>query len=103
MIKVQGYRVLVKADDIERTYGDSNIVVVHESEDREKSGIQTGLVVGVGGTCWTGDAFNGPWCEEGDRILFSKHSGRFIMDPDTEEEFLIMNDTDILAVLGERE
>lgn len=100
MIKVQGYRVLVKGDDIEKTT-ESGLVLVYESEERERSGIQVGTVVGVGGTCWAGEAFTDPWCKVGDRILFSKHSGRFIQDPDTEEEFLIMNDTDVLAVIGE--
>ena len=98
MIKVRGYRVLVKPDPIERET-ESGIVLSIEgtaADNMERSGQQYGTVVGIGNTCW--HEMGDPWAEIGDRILYSKHAGRLIYDKDTEEEFYIMNDTDILAV-----
>ena len=73
--------------------------MVYDDERRERAALQTGVVVGVGNTCWTGDSFNEAWCVEGDHILFSKHSGRFVQDPTDDSEYLIMNDTDVLCVI----
>lgn len=96
MMIVRGYRILVKPDDVETTYGDSNIVIVMD-ERLEKAAQQTGVVVGVGHTCYRGDSE--PWCGVGDRILFSKHAGRFVVDPDSGEELMVMSDTDCLTVI----
>ena len=69
------------------------------------AGNQFGTVVGLGDTCWGSKEFNKPWCKVGDRIMFAKHSGRFVYDPtetdndDGELSYLIMNDTDVLAVV----
>jgi co-chaperonin GroES (HSP10) len=107
MLDVKGYRILVKADDIEKVT-DFGIVLILD-EKLERSGQQFGTVVGVGESCWAGRDNGGKlvegkaWCKVGDRVLFSKHSGRFVYDPETEEELLIMNDDDILAVVVETE
>lgn len=107
MLKVKGFRILVKADEVE-TMSEGGIVLVLD-EKLERSGQQFGTVVDVGDTCWAGRANTGnlvegkAWCQKGDRILFSKHAGRFVYDPSTKEELLIMNDDDVLAVVVEEE
>ena len=99
MINVKGYRILVKPDDVETVTAGGIILAIDEK--LEKSGQQFGTVVGIGHTAWTGGNDETPWCEEGDRILFSKHAGRFVYDPVDDSEYMIMNDTDVLAVVGE--
>jgi chaperonin GroES len=94
-LEVKGYRVLVKPDEIEKKT-EAGIILVQD-ERVEKSKLQTGECVALGSTCWRGESFDGPWCEVGDQILFGQHSGRFIQIDD--EQFLIMNDTDVLGVL----
>lgn len=97
MLEVKGYRILVKPDPLE-TVSKGGIIMVLD-EKLERSGQQFGTVVGIGHTCWTGGTDHTHWCEVGDRILFSKHAGRFCYDPETEEEFMVMNDDDILCVV----
>ena len=101
MMKVKGYRILVIADKLEKV-SEGGIVFVHHDERREKAALQTGVVYGIGNTCWSGESFAGNWCEKGDRILFSKHSGRFVEDPTDDTEYLIMNDTDVLCVIEDK-
>jgi len=102
MINVKGYRILVKGDAIE-TVSKGGIVMVLD-ERMEKASQQFGRVIAIGATCWSmadGTPLE-PWCKVGDRVVFSKHAGRFVYDPtDNDAEYMIINDTDIIAVLGE--
>ncbi len=99
MMEVKGYRILVVADEVEKV-SDGGIVYVHFDERREQAALQTGIVFGVGNTAWHTEASSEPWAAVGDHILFSKHSGRMVIDPYDEKEYLIMNDTDVLCVIG---
>lgn len=103
MINVKGYRVLVKPKEIERKSKQGIIIsVAGTQEDKlEQAGQQFGVVIGIGDSCWKGDNFDKPWCELGDTILFSKHAGRFVYDYTDDEDlaYMIMNDTDVLAVV----
>jgi len=105
MLKVKGYRVLVKPKEVEKVSKSGIIVLVEGTNETklEEAGQQFGTVVGIGDTCWAGEAFSAPWCRIGDTILFSRHAGRFVYDPTDPEEtaYMIMNDTDVLAVVGE--
>jgi len=98
MMKVKGYRILVKPDALEQV-SKGGIVYAYTDERVEKAALQTGRVAGIGNTAWQGEAFGAPWCHVGDHILFSKHAGRFIIDPTDDAEYLIMNDTDVLCVI----
>jgi co-chaperonin GroES (HSP10) len=99
-MKVKGYRILVKPDDI-KTTSDGGIVLVLD-ERMEQASQQFGTVIDIGPTCWTnaeGEKLE-QWCAVGDRILFSKHAGRFVYDPDdNDEEYMIILDTDVIATL----
>ena len=101
-MKVKGYRILVIPDELEQV-SKGGIVYAFTDERVEKAALQTGRVAGIGNTCWQGEAFSAPWCHVGDRILFSKHAGRFVIDPLDDAEYLIMNDTDVLCVIEEKE
>lgn len=103
MINVKGYRVLVKPKEVETETESGIIVTIQGSQEEklEKAGQQFGTVVGIGSDCWSGDTFREPWCNVGDTVLFSRHAGRFVYDPASEDdEYMIMNDTDILAVVS---
>ncbi len=102
-MKVKGYRILVTPDPIEQV-SKGGIVMAYADERVEKAALQTGVVEGVGNTAWQGEAFSTSscstaWCQEGDRILFSTHAGRVVIDPTDAAEYLIMNDTDVLCVI----
>lgn len=97
-MKVKGYRLLVKPDEIETTT-EGGIVVVMD-EDKAKIAQMYGKVVQVGSECWH-DFKDKQWCKEGDRVAWSKFAGKFITDPETAEEYVILNDEDVLVVFGE--
>ena len=37
--------------------------------------------------------------KKGDQIFYAKYAGKWVKDPDTNEELLIINDTDVCGVL----
>ena len=112
MFKVKGYRLLLKVDSVEEEISEGALKgfqMVHDEKQKrmENSGQQTGIVLGIGETCWT-DATGipmVPWCAVGDKILFSKHAARFIYTPGEDkvapEEFAVINDTDVIIVVEE--
>lgn len=113
MIKVRGFRVVVKPDPV--TKETEAGIIVSTDEKLEKTGIQRGVLVAIGADAWkayrkideNGKEVNGEqWANVGDYVLFSRHAGRFVYDPfedDERNEYMIMNDDDILAVLVEGE
>jgi len=112
MIKVKGYRILVKPDQIEATYGESKIVIVQD-EKLEESGIQQGYLIAAGEQSWKAfrqldenskEVEGKPWAKPGDYVLWARHAGRKIFDPHEPDEsnyYMVMNDEDIIAVITE--
>lgn len=101
-----GHRIIVKPDPIEeklkRDFGDGKMFEIVSDKKIERSIEIHGTLVAVGDQAWKafGKDFTGePWAHVGDRIMFSQHAGRFVTDPETGEDFLIMNDEDITAVI----
>lgn len=102
MMQVKGYRILVKPDEID-TVSKGGIIMVLD-ERMELASQQFGTVICIGPTCWTDGQGNAleRWCEVGDRVVFSKHAGRFVYDPTEDDaEYMVINDNDIIAVIGE--
>lgn len=97
MIEAVGYRLIVKPDTVETTSKGGIVMVV--DENLERAAIQFGEIVSVGGECWSNNDKDTTLPKQGDRVLFAKYAGRFVKDPETEEEFMVMNDTDILGVI----
>jgi len=99
MIIPAGYRVLVKADPIE-TVSKGGIVVVASLEDEkmERAAQTNGTLVAIGMTVWENSV---PWAKIGDRVTYIRHAGKPQIDPITEEEYVIINDEDILSIITE--
>ena len=109
---IKGYRILLAVDSVEEEIREGALKgfqMTHSEQQKrmENSGQQTGTVLGIGETCWTDATGNKmvPWCDVGDQILFSKHAARFIYTPGEDklaaEEFAVINDTDVIAVVRE--
>ena len=97
MLKPCGYRVIVRPDELEKTT-ESGIVIAYNNEELERANIWYGTLVAIGPTAWKDQGEN--WASIGDRINFSKYTGRFIEDPDDPDtKYLILNDEDILCVI----
>ena len=115
-LTVKGHRLLIKPskvlDDMNAAIPDSlkNLgFEVSVGGNREKLmyefGVEKGTVVKVGNMAWKsvdlGFGVPGwePWAKEGDVITFVKFAGRPQIDPTTKEEFLVINDVDMLALV----
>ena len=98
-IHPKGRRVLVKADDLE-TVTPAGIVVVTD-EKLERAGQMRGTLVAAGDLAFKGfvEGKETPWANIGDWVLYARYAGKRVDDPVTEEEYIILNDEDILATL----
>ena len=101
MIEPLGFRVLIKADVVEEKT-ESGIILMSSTVEEERLAQMYGTVVAIGPTAWFAyDKKDNPdwkpWCEVGDRVSYAKFGGKFIKDPVTKEEYVIVNDVDITA------
>lgn len=115
MITPTGHHVLVEPLDI--TEGvDSEVLkdfkIVHGDEELSKRAQQYGVIVAVGFQAWQsnvdydeqGGMHRGkPWAKAGDVVLFPMYAGKWVEDNFTGEELMMLNDTDIKAIISEGE
>lgn len=112
MLTVKGWRLLVKPIEVldqmqEKVpeYLKDSGFVVSVGDERTKlmyeAGVERGIVVQVGELAFkSAECGNGePWCKAGDQITFVKYAGRPQIDPETGDEYLILNDVDMLALV----
>jgi co-chaperonin GroES (HSP10) len=101
-----GHRILIKHDileEVDETFKSAKAAGIHLPKEfkeirLEQNAVDKGTVVGIGPTAWK-DFGDTPWCNVGDYIAFAKHAGKYIEDPETKEEFVLLNDEDICAVI----
>ncbi len=95
----KGTRILIKQDTLDNRYGKIEIVREHGAAEQAK--INTGVVVAIGDDAW--DRWESDWAKVGDHVIFAEYAGRSLRDEKYEEVFLIMSDSDIIAVIDETE
>lgn len=105
MITPTGHRVLIKPDEIEEV-SEGGIVLTHTDQAKklEEAGQVFGTIKAIGFQAWKAfgkDHSGEPWAKVGDRVLFSKYSGFYLEDPADGENYKIVNDEDIVAVITE--
>lgn len=115
-LKVKGYRLLIKPTKVLDTMnaavpeGLRNMgFEVSVGNERDKlmyeAGVERGTIVDIGEMAWKSSPLGygsedwEPWAKVGDEIAFVKYSGRPLIDPETKEEYLVLNDTDMLALV----
>ena len=103
------HRVLVKQDKLEekdetyRAATRSGIVIPHlDEKTREQAAIDTGTIVAIGDTAFQDFGAKSP-IVVGDYVVFAKHAGKVLVDPETEEKFVALNDEDIIAKFTKKE
>ena len=98
MIKPAGHRVLVRIDEAEEVTKGGIIITKTIADKQTEAGI-FGTLVAVGPTAWQGFDDGLAWVEVGDRVAIAKYGGFIIEDPQTKEQFRLLNDEDICAIL----
>ena len=102
MVKAPGHRVLVKPREVMTKTASGIMLAVDEK--LEKATTTIGTIVDVGPDAWktmyiNGDS-SGPWAKVGDENWFPKYGGKWVTDEDTQIEYLVINDDDVLAVIS---
>lgn len=99
-----GHRILVKPDNIEEidpvlaSAKRTGIVLSDMTARTEQTAVDTGTILEIGVNCWKAFDSGVPWAKVGDKIIYAKFGGKLVVDPDTKEKFLILNDEDCIGV-----
>ena len=93
-ILVKGYRLLIKPDMVELKT-ESGLVIAADRKLEQAAQVR-GYIHSVGSKCWDGEE---PYAKVGDYVLYSKYAGKVVDDPEDNEQYIILNDEDVLAVI----
>lgn len=96
VISPAGHRVLVRPAKLEEKSA-GGIILKHD-ERKEKAQIK-GTVIAIGPNAWKAFDDGAPWAAVGDEVYFAQYGGYLIRDPKTDEEFRLLNDEDICAIV----
>jgi len=94
-----GYRVLIAMPEVEDTYGESGIIKSSKEVQLDTVMSTIGLVLDMGKQAYSDkERFpTGPWCKQGDYVMFRMNTGtRFKVSG---VEYRLMNDDSIEAVV----
>ena len=94
MLEALGNRVIIKPDSIEEVTS-GGIVIAQTSTylREEKAATSTGIVVDYGPAAWLDPIMGGePWVEKGDKVVFARYAGKYVTDPDDDQEYVVIND-----------
>ena len=109
MIRPCGHRLVVKAfkhaevDEVTKKHLEFyKTLEVVGTETRADASVDKGVVIAIGPSAWK-DFHGDAWCKVGDEIIFAKFAGKIVQDPEDLEDYFILNDEDVVAVLKEAE
>ena len=94
-----GYRVLIAMPHVEETFDGTDLLKSVTTKNHEQVMSIIGLVLDMGEQAYSdADRFpTGPWCKQGDYVMFRANTGtRFSIDGN---EYRLMNDDSIEAVV----
>lgn len=110
-IEALGHRLTVQPDKVENSDAEKTkqkaeslgLVIPDKFKDeldsqytRDRASVDQGIVLTLGKTAFR-DFGGEPWCEVGDYIAYARHAGKFVKDPDTGEDILVINDEDVIC------
>jgi co-chaperonin GroES (HSP10) len=101
-----GHYILVrplKIEDTDAAYAAASRIKGFEFAGQEKRkeqiAISQGTVLALGHMAYKEMVDPTPWCGKGDVVAYVRHGGMYIKDPDTQEDLLLLNDSDVVALL----
>lgn len=102
MIIPDGYRLLVKQDvfdekdEIYLSAKRAGLEIVHDKMVRAQESVDSGVVISLGPKVEQTSA------KVGDNIVFAKHAGKRVEDPqDKDTVYVVINDDDVVAIVKE--
>lgn len=101
-IEPTGHYVLIKPDAVEEL-SKGGIVIPIQNKTAELLATVTGVIAKIGPNAWRAFDDGLPWANIGDRVFITKNVGKLIKDQDTAEEYFLITDENVLAVITEGE
>lgn len=102
MIIPDGYRLLIKQDvfdekdEVYQSAKRAGLEIIHDRTVRAQESVDSGVVISLGPKVDQTSAV------AGDRIVYAKHSGKRVEDPqDKDTIYVIINDDDVVAIIKE--
>lgn len=99
------HRILVKPEkfedvnkDIQRAKAFGLVIPELEDMKRAQASVDVGVVVSIGPTAYRDFNTEVP-ISVGERVNYARFAGKLIRDPETDEEFVCLNDEDIICVI----
>lgn len=89
------WRVIVKPDVIEKKTESGLVLAVDEK--LEKGARITGTIVAIGDDVYPNSIVPKAGLHVGDRVYYAKYAGKVILDNNTGDELVILNDEDVVA------
>lgn len=99
MIQPKGFTILVRPDAAKNQMKTEMIEIPQMVLDRERHEVTTGIIVAVSPLAWKGILDGTPWAEVGSHVIYAKHGGKNVEDPETGEKFILLIDKDVLGII----
>jgi co-chaperonin GroES (HSP10) len=104
-LQIVGDRLLVRPNQLKKSHevttdaGETvKILIEHgAAEVRLEAATTEGVVAQVGPLAYAEDV--APWCKVDDRISWGKYAGYWITDPETKDNYVILDPHDVLCVI----
>lgn len=98
------HRILIKQDKLEeadevyvRAKKAGIQIAPTDDNKRAQASVDTGTVVAIGDTAFRDFGTTSP-VSPGDKIAYARFSGKFVKDPSDGEEYVVLNDEDVVAI-----
>lgn len=99
------HRIIVKQQKLNEAHKEYKraeaiglIIPDHEDSKRAQAGVDKGVIVAIGPTAYRDFNTDVP-IKVGDTVAFARFSGKVIVDPKDDEEYVALNDEDVVAIL----
>jgi co-chaperonin GroES (HSP10) len=99
------HRIVVRQEKLEDTDKDYKraakagiIIPEHEDNKRAQAGVDRGTIISIGATAYKDYGIDPP-VQVGDLVAFARYSGKTIVDPDDNQDYVALNDEDIVAII----
>lgn len=109
-IEALGFRLTIRPDKVKDSEAEktkqlakaAGIALLERSAEeleaeytRAQASVDQGIVLSIGPTAFGGDSQK--WCDVGDYVAYARHAGKWVKDPETDENILVLNDEDIIC------
>lgn len=100
-LKILGDRILIKPKQLKKEHKvegtEIKIAMAYGADEKRYEAATTeGEVSQLGPLAYADET---PWCIVGDRVHWGKYAGYWITDPESKEDFVVLDPHDILCVI----